>query len=90
MNTPIGRDNRGVAIIRFDPFHFDLADPEPAITIIRIVDDQATAEHEVARLNHLNRSTGSIYFWQIVRVDQLAQSSSGAENLASVVVQEHS
>jgi len=57
------------AIIRVDDFH-DLTVPlEDKITVKEIVPSLEVAYAEVARLNALNNSKGSRYFWQATRLD---------------------
>jgi hypothetical protein len=49
------KENEGVyAILRFDGFQGENAPPEVTITVKEVVQDQAIAEAEVARLNALN------------------------------------
>ena len=58
------------AVIRVDRFHDPMAAPETAITVKKIVLSQQLAEAEVARLNALNGDKGSLYFWQITRLER--------------------
>jgi hypothetical protein len=69
MSAPNLRFDRAYVIVRFDGFHDD-ADPETAITVKKVVWDQATAEREVERLNRLNAEKGCVYFWQMTRVER--------------------
>jgi hypothetical protein len=58
------------AIVRVDRFHDPVATPETAIMVKKIVRSEQLAEDEVARLNALNRDKGSLYFWQITRLER--------------------
>jgi hypothetical protein len=70
MSTPHQRHEHVYAIIRVDQFQGSETLPQDMITVTRIVHDQACAEQEVERLNHLNADLGCTYFWQITRLEQ--------------------
>ena len=57
------------AIVRVDSGAASGAHPEEAITVTRVVWGRETAEAEVERLNELNCGKGSVYFWQITRLE---------------------
>jgi hypothetical protein len=46
---------------------------EDRVYVTKIVRDENTAQREVERLNKLNARTGSLYFWQITRMELLGQ-----------------
>ncbi len=56
------------AVIRVDTFHRPTVEAEMAITVKEVVWTQEEAEHEVRRLNELNREKGCRYFWQLSRL----------------------
>jgi hypothetical protein len=51
----------GFAIVRIDEFS---EGDESRFTVKRVVEDEALAEREVARLNRLNADKGCRYVWQ--------------------------
>jgi hypothetical protein len=57
------------AVIRVDDFHDPAVPLENKITVKEIVPSLEVADAEVARLNALNNSKGSRYFWQATRLD---------------------
>jgi len=61
------RKRQVYAIIRIDRFDTD-ASLEDIITVTEIVSSLDAAEAEVLRLNALNGSKGSRYFWQTTRL----------------------
>lgn len=65
------------AIIRYDIFQEcnHLTVPE-MITIKKIVWHQEIAEQEVSRLNQLNRDKGTLYFWQMTRLEKVTNCNS--------------
>jgi len=61
------RKQQVYAVIRIDRFHTD-ASLEDIVTVKEIVSSQDAARAEVLRLNALNGSKGSRYFWQTTRL----------------------
>ncbi len=57
------------AVIRVDDFHDPAVPLEDKITVKEIVSSLEVADVEVARLNALNNSKESRYFWQATRLD---------------------
>ena len=55
-------------VIRVDAFHDPTLPLENRITVKEVVSSLGAAESDVARLNALNESTGSRYFWQMTRL----------------------
>ncbi|MDP9351784.1 MAG: hypothetical protein M3P51_09640 [Chloroflexota bacterium] len=69
---PNQRYDHAFAIIRVDTFH-DLSvatDLRDAITVKAIVNSEERAQAEVERLNALNEDKGSVYFWQVTRLER--------------------
>jgi hypothetical protein len=58
------------AILRIDDFHDASVPIENRITVTGVVVDQAMAESEVHRLNHLKAGKQSRYFWQATRMKE--------------------
>lgn len=46
---------------------------ENRVYVTKIVRDENTAKREVERLNKLKSRTGSLYFWQVTRMEPLGQ-----------------
>jgi ABC-type lipoprotein release transport system permease subunit len=58
------------AIVRFDTYQDSTALPQNKIMVIKVVLSQEFAEQEVTRLSELNHEKGSIYFWQVTRLER--------------------
>jgi hypothetical protein len=58
------------AILRIDDFHDATVPIENRITVTGVVSDQAMAESEVRRLNHLKAGKQSRYFWQATKMKE--------------------
>lgn len=67
----------GYAILRLDVYAgdpdplIDMADSQFGFTVKKVPWDREDAEAEVARLNELKETKGSVYFWQLTRVEKV-------------------
>jgi hypothetical protein len=55
------------AVLRFDTYRYSASEPWNGVTVVSLFDDKASAEADVARLQALRESTGSVYFVQRVK-----------------------
>jgi len=60
------------AIVRVDTFFRPDVEPQTAITVKTVAWTREAAEAEVARLNRLNGDKGTVYFWQVTRLEAKA------------------
>jgi hypothetical protein len=69
--SPNSKYEHVFAIVRVDTFH-DMDTPvQDTVTVKKVVWSRDTAEQEVARLNELNSSKGSVYFWTVTRLERI-------------------
>jgi hypothetical protein len=69
-HKPNAKHDHVFAIVRIDTFHDASVPPEVAVTVKNVVWTQEDAEREVARLNRLNASKGSVYFSKMTRLER--------------------
>ncbi len=70
---PNKKYDHAFAIIRVDLFH-ELDTPlEHKITVVKVVWTEQMAEEETERLNKLNDTKGSKYFWQLTRLERRSE-----------------
>jgi len=63
------------AILRYDEFQDPSVAIENRVTVTQVVEDEATARREVARLNGINSNKGCRYYFQSTRLESVAESS---------------
>ncbi|MDP9350057.1 MAG: hypothetical protein M3P51_00705 [Chloroflexota bacterium] len=64
--------DHGFAIVRVDTFH-DMSETTDFWNVIKVkvvVNTAERAQAEVERLNALNGGKGSVYFWQVTRLER--------------------
>jgi len=66
MDKPHSHYEHVFAVVRFDDY---LSGIEDAITITKVLRKKEDARREAERLNRLNASKGSRYFWKLTRID---------------------